>query len=791
MRRVGVAALTLGALVGLAVLLAREPAHEREPGTPPAAPAGRRGSEATAGAGVGGGAAVAAPSAGRAPSEGAGPAAGEPPSPLEAPKTYRVVDEDGRPVAGARVLVHSDFACEGPPLLELSSDADGRFVTVIGAGETLVIRAPGFAHAQVTDPKPLPSWIVLREGFRVSGWVVDGSQAPVVGARVTLEDRSPTGAECVTDGAGRFAFDGLRGGAGSVCLRVTRGEGESRLLYASVGDEEATLVWWKPWALHGVVHGLAGDLAADAELWVTGTEARCLSSDDGSFALSGEEPGEIRIVAERKLGEALLSGSVRLRVAEGETREGLRILLDRESPAPRGAPRSYARLRVIDPNALPVLGASVARHDAVLDGGRVATSATGVARLAFALPAGSSVELTVLPPQGSRRAVGLIPTPVTLTTGAEDRPPEKLVRLEKGVAVTFVFRGPAGESLPEDGWVRAALTGGRNRWIGPPDPCDEDRTTIWAAAGETFVLKLGASGFVEEERNPWTAPTADAEIEVRIGRGGGVAGRVVHADGSPVNESGAAVSVYRGPFDAGDGSEGSAPCGIVTTDAGGGFLLRGISPGPVRLTATDLPQAGLGTTIDLDVREGDTRDIGDLRLAPHPVLRGIVLDSAGRPIGGASIHARMAGIAERPTSSRSDGTFRARLSAGPPMGTAYVLVSKRTYGMVCVPLAPGPLPDSLRVVLPPEGTVRAHVAPESHNLLTRVSISTDGSHWWTHGELEHRDEGTGKTLWDLAELPPGPLRIRAEAGPAMDEKEVLVVAGQTTEVVLEPRPAKR
>jgi hypothetical protein len=115
----------------------------------------------------------------------------------------RVTTPDGRPVAGARVLVPRGFpVLEGSEADELygalgvpASDSDGRFL-VAGLPEGLhflLVTAPGFRPwfcegIETTGEAPAGLLVVLDPGGAVSGRVEDGTGAPVAGAFVYLAD---------------------------------------------------------------------------------------------------------------------------------------------------------------------------------------------------------------------------------------------------------------------------------------------------------------------------------------------------------------------------------------------------------------------------------------------------------------------------------------------------------------------------------------------------------------------------------------------------------------------------
>ncbi|HSB37109.1 MAG TPA: carboxypeptidase regulatory-like domain-containing protein, partial [Thermoanaerobaculia bacterium] len=126
----------------------------------------------------------------------------------------RVVDEAGKPVAAARVLVVSTEGVLDPDqrsLGEARTGADGSF-TVPDAPEgarIVVVRAPDFVPANRIQLEPKPEErISLQRGGVVRGLVTDASGKAAAGVIVTSED-----AAAQTDAEGKFRLTGLPAGS--------------------------------------------------------------------------------------------------------------------------------------------------------------------------------------------------------------------------------------------------------------------------------------------------------------------------------------------------------------------------------------------------------------------------------------------------------------------------------------------------------------------------------------------------------------------------------------------------
>src|SRR6185369_218011 len=157
-----------------------------------------------------------------------------------------VVDEAGRPVAGAEVTARPDRTKSvfGASLGRARSQADGRFILRrLTPGFDFLLRAthPGFAPAeldlpalpvQVPSAPRRPLRLVLRRGRTAHGEVVDGTGQPVAGAEVallpSLDDLGRTDPQTLLEDLrqaasgpdGRFSLAGLAPGRFGLRVRA-------------------------------------------------------------------------------------------------------------------------------------------------------------------------------------------------------------------------------------------------------------------------------------------------------------------------------------------------------------------------------------------------------------------------------------------------------------------------------------------------------------------------------------------------------------------------------------------
>jgi RNA polymerase sigma factor (sigma-70 family) len=133
-----------------------------------------------------------------------GPAAAKPPVEKSSDSievSGRVVDSDGRPVAGAKFAVIDDET--GTPVPEIASDSQGRFTFRTSRPQPgrsprprqVVASAPGFGVDWVSEPRNDTVFHLLPD-CPISGRVIDLQGRPVAGATVAVQDvrTGPAGA---------------------------------------------------------------------------------------------------------------------------------------------------------------------------------------------------------------------------------------------------------------------------------------------------------------------------------------------------------------------------------------------------------------------------------------------------------------------------------------------------------------------------------------------------------------------------------------------------------------------
>ncbi|WP_165232620.1 sigma-70 family RNA polymerase sigma factor [Aquisphaera insulae] len=174
----------------------------------------------------------------------------------------RVVDDAGRPIAGASVLLgdgprRSKMDLESP---STASDAEGRFRFghVPTGTQTIEARAGGKSPSQVSinvEPGMTRVEIRLSPGHKVIGRVVDPRGKPIEGVTINATDSTghiPLGWSGTSDADGRFTWDSAP--AGPVYLDLAR-EGYIRHVRRECqpNGPEITLTMYPPLRIRGRV----------------------------------------------------------------------------------------------------------------------------------------------------------------------------------------------------------------------------------------------------------------------------------------------------------------------------------------------------------------------------------------------------------------------------------------------------------------------------------------------------------------------------------------------------------
>jgi protocatechuate 3,4-dioxygenase beta subunit len=609
-----------------------------------------------------------------------------------------VVDEAGRPVAGARLNAAFLTGSRSSPAASSSggfarSDAAGRFLLkslAAGVAYDLRIAREGFAPARQELPareagSQAPELrIVLRAGRAAFGVVVDSGRRPVAGAQASLQPTTPTDLSArlraarekperysapPTDAAGRFELKNLPAGTFDL---VVRGRGFAPLTVPALaipegkGNVDLGTVMLAPGAtLRGLVVDARGNAIAGAEVRAKAATrellpmitvrdpgpADAVSGADGAFALEDRSPGESLDITVSHPGYG--PGS-----APG-------VAVPREAPV-RIVLQDTSRVsgRAVDPDGKPVAGAAIYLSE---------EESTSIAGESLQVPSGRA-HRGLTDDDGGFVLDGVSPGPIALYAQAPHRQHAELKNLEV----------KAGQDL--------------------------------------------------------------ANVELVLPPSAVVEGRVLAPDGRPV--VGAEVAVVQAAQN--DFQRGAAPGAI--TDGDGRYRLEGVPSGKQTLEARAEGYRRAARDVEVSARTAAV----DFELERGLEVSGRVVDDAGNPLPGARLML-LAGRSFSPNAPRTlsgaDGAFRL---SGLQDGAYTLRALKDGYAGdpqgVAVTLAGSPV-SGLEVRLSAGGTITGHLSGVEFSQLSRVRVWAGSE--FNSGRVD--PEGT----YQIVHLPPGDWTVAA------------------------------
>lgn len=653
----------------------------------------------------------------------------------------QVVDEAGKPVAGARVTTLPNPADQLSAVMEereSQSGPDGRFVLPkVPAGRLHLVEAvlEGFAPARQLADSTAPVRLTLRRGMVAVGRVVSEEGLPVAGAQVRL---TPDGAGQVptrpkpflatSDADGRFRLHGLsagpftlgaeRSGFASVLVRdvlIPEQEqqvdlGEVRLQPGAAIEGIVTDPRGRPveraWVML-IPFNRDGFMAAGAGFY---GRPPMHTDSDGRFRIADLPLGlrfNLRVQHQELLPEEVTG-------VEAPTPRPLRIRLS--------LPRSLAG-RVIDPQGEPIANASVSQLETASapDGSNVMRSLGEKARtdeegrfvLSRVKPGSIQLHVSAFGYRG-RDTQG-----IRIPEEGEAAPVE--ITLEPGTSLQGRVLDSRDLPVPHAS-VHARGSGreGQAFFKGSASTDEEGRYELVDLEPgpyeiEAFVFEQGRSARAAVEIQP-----GRNQLDLRLPGGVEVAGRVVDSQGAPVP----AASLSLVPIQRDGSAMGMGARGLSSAD--GSFVLADVPDGEYRLTAS---RQGFAASVLPEVRVAGAPVSGlELRLAPGAVIRGRILGLAPEELRKAMIAAFSEQVGSNLRGSvAADGSYR--------------------------------VPD----VAPGDWHVIAQIPPES-SIEGRVQVA----------------EGEQEVVLDL-ELPTGFIlsgRVLSDGGPLPDARVIVAQDGQ-------------
>jgi len=687
-------------------------------------------------------------------------------------KTLAIIDDEGKRVDAAEL----DVFPYGGPMLRLqriASDAAGAVTVRLSDGQFLLVRSSGYAYEEATGEED----VVLQPGFTIGGRIVDSSGQPVPGASVHLLqqgswsrplDYRPT---LISREEGDFLFRGIHD---VECrLVVTAGGYFEKQATAAPGDTGVRVVLRRAASASGVVATPDGSPARGASVRLDRSYFREWAETDaeGRFDLTGLEARRQELHA--SLGDGL-EAVAEIAPAEGEAVTGLRLAL-----RPPRKVQSFVRVQVVDRRGQAVVDASVSwmrffdtnLWDSV---GTVSTDRSGMAVLAVTEPSGTTAMIRVSPPQEDEALwrkqcrPGWCGTTVEAVTSAAavDAPVLDVV-LNDPMQVGLDVRAPDGKPLVDATVELAGRDAIEAADIRVPDP----RGAWYVDPDVTYSVRVFAPGFLTLTMPRWSPRDRCGMISATLRYPAAVRGWAVDSRGAPLDE--VYVTVDAGLDGLGIGQ--SVPC-----RPDGSFQLEGLNEGTGMLTlgrARGAPEAAA----EIRTACGHATDVGCLTLVPQAALRGRVIDSAARPLGGARIDMET-GLPEGDTGtySHADGTFRVM---APSFAPGHLLIGRHGFGKVRLTFPAGAhaIPD---VVMPAPGSLDVEVTGDDQGYVTvDVSWPTE-PHGPAGGGVYRLSDAQPYRIDDLA---PGRYLVRLSFRAITLQDEVEIVAGETAKVTFRLR----
>lgn len=658
-----------------------------------------------------------------------------------------------------------DLPDEGPWILEARTERH--------AGPVRVVRAPAVADFVLSPIRETTVTVVeWPDGNAVAGADVyvapdEYGVAPRLHAitdSAGVARLATTGAEEVLVVAPGFAPLRQFADAGDLVVRLQSGYSIAGLVCGQNGAPVAGAV------LRFDDGAEEGPVAADASV------RRWTTDDAGRFVVDGVRAGAgdgVAFVVSAP-GHPTTTASLMPGDAHCVVRLAAEVPVIDFPPKRATSSTSYLTVRLVDADGETVSNVQAQLVGVIADGGG---DADGVRTFTVSQPPGTQVGVAFFRPgsggDGPRKLMeGAAETSKTRDAHAVE------FRLPKLSEVTVEVRA-AGDIDLLDRDVCIELV---DRWS-----CQKRRgigadalaATFSVDAARPMVAKVSTPGIATVERVLAESEDKAGRAVMTVTAGATVRGRLLGA--SPAVAEFVEVRIVS----AASRSSSISFVAQVPTDEGA-FEFERLAPGQWHIDVF-WPAGCVARSLDVSVPEGATSvDLGVLKLPTIVRVRGVVESDSGQPVGGAvaDFQASSAQAWEVSTPVRADGTFELFL---PVTARGTVIVRRRGLGAALADLDAS-TGSRVALRLPREGRLDVRLRlPSSHR---RSSFwwgvrTVDGTaSWQPEGDSEVDFPGfDARFVW--RGLGPGPIVVQVTGPGWRLERSVVVVAGETTEVVLE------
>ena len=717
-----------------------------------------------------------------------------PPAPVAKPAPAPPVLEgivkgpDGKPLENALVAARPSSAEPLAAAITARTDSSGRFkLKLTSAGlHTVRVEAKGLAGRTLEKVRPGASLdVVLQKGGAVEGTVRDAATGQAVpGARVEAHDQAapslPWEADAglvrtTTDDKGRYRLEGLGPGLHTLSASA-KNYGRARRTGVTAG-RTVDLLLLAGAAVRGTVSGpdrkpVQGALVRaepEAGRWFS-TAPTEVTNGAGRFEILGLEPGTLRLVVRHpRLAPAVAGG----------------ISVERGSDA---------QVEVVMETGIPVVGRILGRNDRPTSGDvglveinadptpptlvdllRAQAGPDGRFRLETVPPGEHALQVSA-PGYGRKR--------VDVSAHAGDAQVDLGdISLEAGLTIRGRVRDKAGTPIAD-----AQLSGFPMRSEGSEVEGRTETDGSFALGGlgpGSYRVTASAPGFGEAGR---TAEAGSENVEIVLQPAGLVTGVVVDEAGRPVE----AYRVSAQPADPEASMGFMMPPMKDVASPDGRFVLDDVAEGTYVVSVV-APERASATVSGVKVTPGVTSDVGRIRLGAGGTVRGIVVDSGGGPVGGATVTVRGPGRdylsfgLEPQAVSDSAGAFEVK---GAPVGRADVVANHPDFAggrATGIEVDPVKGPAEARIVLSRGGRVEGWVRKRDGTgipgtTVRASSVGAGGGISFGPSGVRTRDDGSFVLEHVLAGRTRVMVMTEAPGGRLVRSKEIDVREAETVTV---------